>query len=249
MLVQTVPGTAGISIPGAPVITFTGYDRAIAALPGLTYYIDPANPGADRKSGAIYINRNNDPLASVTVSAEMNSLPAWNMVSNLLQFRLPKNSARNSFTWLLAVYPTTIGNLALVEEGANENLNKFWISSATAMRFHTSNTGGIFEQKAAGTVLPLNTRGIQGVSFDYATRKSSILFANRSWSPEYTHSLAFDVEADPNARLVMGWGGGTNVMQGLIGDALYFDRALHLAPNAAVFAAARDALVAKYAVA
>ena len=29
----------------------------------------------------------------------------------------------------------------------------------------------------------------------------------------------------------------------------YFDRALHLAPNAAVFAAARDALVAKYAVA
>ena len=128
-------------------------------------------------SGAIYINRNNDPLASVTVSAEMNGLPAWNMVSNLLQFRLPKNSAKNSFTWLMAVYPTTIGNLALVEEGANENLNKFWISSATAMRFHTSNTGGIFEQKAAGTVLPLNTRGIQGVSFDYATRKSSILFA------------------------------------------------------------------------
>ena len=249
MLVQTVPGTAGISIPGAPVITFTDYDRAIAALPGLTYYIDPANPGADRKSGAIYINRNNDPLASVTVSAEMNGLPAWNMVSNLLQFRLPKNSARNSFTWLLAIYATTIGNLALVEEGANENLNKFWISSATAMRFHTSNTGGIFEQKAAGTVLPLNTRGIQGVSFDYATRKSSILFASGSWSPEYTHSLAFDVEADPNARLVMGWGGGTNVMQGLIGDALYFDRALHLAPNAAVFAAARDALVAKYAIA
>gem|GEM_PF-6804107 len=30
---------------------------------------------------------------------------------------------------------------------------------------------------------------------------------------------------------------------------LYFDRALHLAPNAAVFAAARDAPVAKYAVA
>jgi hypothetical protein len=33
-----------------------------------------------------------------------------------------------------------------------------------------------------------------------------------------------------------------------MGDALYFDRALHLAPNAAVFAAARDAMATKYAI-
>jgi len=247
MLVQTVPGTAGISIPGAPVITFTDYDRAIAALPGLTYYIDPANPGADRKAGAIYLPRSGDPLAGTVVSANMNNQAAWNLTANFSQFRLPKNSAKNSFTWLFAVYPTTAGNLGLVEEGANENLNKFWWHSATAMRFHSSNTGGV--SSLISGVAPMNTRNVVGVSFDYTTRKSSILLAARTWAAEYTHSLAFDVEADPNARLVMGWGGGTNVMQGLIGDALYFDRALHLAPNAAVFAAARDALVAKYGIA
>jgi hypothetical protein len=249
MLVQTVPDTASLIIPGAPVITFTDYERAIAALPGLTYYIDPASPGADRKSGAVYIPRDGDPLAGTTVSANMNGQPAWDINDTLMQFRLPNYSAKNSFTWLFAVYPTVIGGLTTLEEGALNGFNKFWWHSATTMRFHTSNTSGVFAQAEPGTVLAVNTRGIVGVSFDYATRKSSILFTDLTWSPEYTHTGAFDVEADPDARLVVGFGGGTNAMQGLMGDALYFDRALHLAPNAAVFAAARDAMATKYAIA
>ncbi|MGF6862891.1 hypothetical protein ABIE69_003482, partial [Rhodobacteraceae bacterium MBR-64] len=79
-----------------------------------------------------------------------------------------------------------IGGLSVLEEGISNALNKFWWHDATTMRFHTSNTSGVFAQSEPGTVLAENTRGIVGVSFDYATRKSSILFTDLTWSPEYT---------------------------------------------------------------
>ncbi|MBD9636075.1 hypothetical protein IB277_07180 [Ensifer sp. ENS07] len=252
-----IPGTAAISIPGAPKITMSDWERQIASIAGLRHVIDPAKldadgNGRDRFSGATITSKNGAAATKIDTDAGFNNLPVIQLTENTGGLHLAPGTVTASCSFICvasiaaaARATTTSKNLLAAFDGAGVFQQSFRSASAGSLFFYGKNGDSVSNGISAANSPPADVAAVYGFSFDAETKQSAVLWQNAEVLNLVTHTLSPDITAD--LRWTYGGSASSFGWIGKLGMALIFDRAMHLPTMLPSFQSAVSLLKQHYA--
>lgn len=227
MLVIPVPGTTGLSIPNAPKIVVKDYEAKLAALPGLSFVIDPDLFGPDTlvardRIAGLDVNIGSTDRWTAS-SALLNDRPAFVLPSKTSTVGMAAGAQRATQTVIVVAALTALTDTGLTYNGPAALQYKSSSFQAFSHPLYVS---------VPSVVPAVNTPFIAACSVDYASLE---LFAY-AWQSGSAPGEAIGVRASsPDDATVLGSPfqiGRTNLsVPGHYGLAIGFSEALHLPGN------------------
>ncbi|RVK37616.1 hypothetical protein [Sinorhizobium meliloti] len=252
---SVIPGTSAISIPGAPKITMTDFERSIANLPGLRHVIDPEKldvncAGRDRFSGAIIAAKNTAVMSRIASDATFNNLPVVQINDATGGLRLAPGTVTESLSFVSVAMITSAARaeaaghgLLNVTNGAGTYKQSFRTQNAGSLYFYADNSGNRSTITSAN--FPAGDQvGIWGFSYDAETKQSGVLYGGGESISLWTHDIG--PTNDLNDRYNYGGSDGSLGWVGKLGMALIFERAMHLPTMLPFFQSAVSLLKGRY---
>jgi hypothetical protein len=246
MLVQTIPGTAGLSIPGAPVVPNVAYEKTLArVLQTGDLLCDPSNTAADRWSGAeTWFAGSHSPVAN---RSAMNNQLCWHF-DGTMNCEMEPGFVSNSYTILFVMERTAAAAGDLFRHSDNYGCGFFHDADTHRFWANVNNINAFDQNEESSEFLAPGETGFFGVSFD-ATSDESVYIGKTGalTSQVFTHNGSPDIEGT-NGRFMFGKRLSSNEA-GYVGDIIRTSLVLHDPANAQILADLTGAMAAKYGLA
>lgn len=250
-----IPGTAAVTITGAPKITMTDWERQVANLPGLRHVIDPAKldsdgNGRDRFSGAMISSKDPAVANKVAADAGFNNLPVIELSANTGGLNLAPGTVTPSCSFLCVASRSGAGTRGLLNVFNTAGVFKqsFRLSSGNNLLLLPDNADPTVNSiigSTPGNIPATGAAGVWGFSYDAETMQSAVLWQGANALNLVTHTLNPVLTDD--CRWSYGGSTGNLGWIGKLGIGLIFDRAMHLPTTLPFFQLGVSLLREKYA--
>lgn len=234
-------GAAGLSLPAAPKITMTEFEKAVANIPGLLHYIDPGRlksnaSGRDAMSGAMITSAGTNTITAS--SPDFSNNPIVTTANGGSGISLAPGSVTRSYTVI------AVGRLATARFDDPQYSNLFLSTTAEntfigGLRVTPENRLGLMPQDGASTWNALSlalspARGAKAIycaSLDYDTKQSAVAYNNGRAFQLGTHTTVYDPKATDRWSVARNPFSTASGFPGDMALVMIFDRALHMPTN------------------
>ncbi|ANV24810.1 hypothetical protein [Agrobacterium pusense] len=235
-----IAGAPPVALANAPKIIMTGFEKEVANMPGLLHFVDPAwlasdASGRDRMSGAIVTPRGvNTKNASDSNFNGQATIKATTAASGVY---LPQGAVTPSYTAIVVSrldpdrYDAAQQAYMFAITGPNNEFRANLRSLSSHGRTFDPGNGATTNTIANTSAPGRGVVGMWGVSFDFETKQSALLYNNGADYNLVNHSAAYTPVAGDRWNIGCLLGAGNSGWVGDMAIAVIFDRAMHLPTN------------------